>query len=308
MTGPFSAILVPTDGSDDAKLATQVATDLAKRTGAAIHLAHAWQIATYAGDPFIYSTALPDDYLTMYEQTGRAILENEAARIAADGVTVAQTHLLQGRPADVIVELGRAIGADLIIVGSRGLGPIRRLVLGSVSDGIAHNAPCPVLVVRGDATAWPPQYVVVGDDGSDTADRATQVAAQLVKLYAARGAVVRAYQPVLVLDREDLHAAQRRDEMIEEAEVALGKRAAALTEAFGTRPEARLAIDDPAALLVATAEGREEPALIVVGTRGLGAFQRFRLGSTSTKVLHAAHCPVLIVPGKREGTGDEGAK
>ena len=70
--------------------------------------------------------------------------------------------------------------------------------------------------------------------------------------------------------------------------------------ALGTPPEARLAIDDPAALLVAAAEASADPALIVVGSRGLGAFQRFRLGSTSTKVLHAAQCPVLIAPGEQE--------
>lgn len=300
MAESIGTLLVPTDGSDDAILATQAAIDLARRTGAAIHLAHAWQFVTYAGDPFIYSTALPDDYLTMYEESGRAILESETKRVAAAGVEVAQTHLLQGRAADVIADLAREIGADLIIAGSRGLGRIRRLVLGSVSEGIVHGAPCPVLIMRGGATAWPPQRVIVGDDGSDTAERATQLAAQLATLYAAKGTLVRGYQPDLTLAVSGSQAAKRRDEMITEAATVLNERATALTAAFGQTPEARLAIDDPAALLVATAERSAEPAMIVVGSRGLGAFQRFRLGSTSTKVLHAANCPVLVVPGERE--------
>ena len=304
MAGPFSTILVPTDGSDDALLAAQVAIDLARRTGAALHLAHVWHFATYAGDPYFSSTALPDDYLTMYEETGRAILEHEAERIATNGGTVARTHLLQGHTADGIVDLARTIGADLIVVGSRGLGALRRLVLGSVSDGIAHHAPCPVLMVRGGATVWPPQRVVVGDDGSDTADRATQLAAYVAALYGATGVLVRAYAPVPALDQ---HTARRSDTLAEEAETALGERATALATAFGGQPETRLALDDPAALLVATAEERAVPTLIVVGSRGLGAFQRFRLGSTSTKVLHAAHCPVLVVPGERGDNNEEGA-
>jgi nucleotide-binding universal stress UspA family protein len=300
MAGPIGTILVPTDGSDDAILAAQVAADLAQRTGATIHLAHAWQIVTYAGDPFIYSTALPDDYFTMYEESGRAILEQESERVTKLGAAVAETHLLQGRPSDTMVDLARTIGADLILIGSRGLGPVRRLVLGSVSDGIAHHAPCPVLIVRGGAAAWPPQRVIVGDDGSAIAEHATQLAAQLAALYGAQGVLVRGYQPVLTPDLANPRTAQRHDELLEAAELALAARAASLTGAFGARPEPRLTIGDPAAILVAAAEAAEAPALIAVGSRGLGAFDRFRLGSTSTKVLHAAHCPVLVVPGKQE--------
>ena len=307
MTGPFKTILVPTDGSDDAILAEQVASDLAKRTGAALHLAHVWHFVTYAGDPYFYPAALPDDYLTMYEETGRAIVEQEAERIKATGITVAQTHLLEGRAADVIADLAEKIGADLIVVGSRGLGPLRRLVLGSVSEGIAHHAPCPVLTVRGGATAWPPQRVVIGNDGSESADRATQLAAQVAAIYGARGILVRAYEPVLVLDSDTPRPSRRRDELIEEAATALNERATALTAAFGAPPETHLALEDPAALLVEAAEADAVPTLIVVGSRGLGAFQRFRLGSTSTKVLHAARCPVLVVPGA-EGAGEEGTR
>jgi nucleotide-binding universal stress UspA family protein len=298
MAGLFSTILVPTDGSDDAIMAAQVATDLARRTGSAIHLAHAWQFVTYAGDPYLSPGALPDGYLTMYEDAGRAMLEQESARVASLGATVAGIHLLQGRPADTMVDLAGEIGADLIVAGSRGLGPLRRLVLGSVSDGIAHHAPCPVLLVRGGAGAWPPQRVIVGDDGSPAAERAAQLAAQIAAFYKANGVVVRGYQPVLTPDLDQPGGPRRHDELIEAAEIAIAERAAELAAAFGSRPEPRLGIGDPADLLVTAGESVDVPALIAVGSRGLGAFQRFRLGSTSTKVLHAAHCPVLVVPGK----------
>ena len=103
MAGSFGVILVPTDGSDDAILALQ--------------------IATYVGDPYSYTGALPNDFFAICEEAGRATLAREAERASALGATVAQTHLLQGRPADVIVEAAREIGADLIVVGSRGHGP-----------------------------------------------------------------------------------------------------------------------------------------------------------------------------------------
>lgn len=60
------------------------------------------------------------------------------------------------------------------------------------------------------------------------------------------------------------------------------------------------AIDDPAALLLHEAESAPDPALIAVGSRGLRLLERLRLGSVSTKVLHAAHCPVLVVPHHRD--------
>lgn len=300
MAGPVNTILVPTDGSDDAILAAQVATDLAQRTGAVIHLANAWQINTYVGDPYLYAPALSNDYYTINEEVGRTALETEMARITAAGGTVAATHLVQGRAPDEMVALAKEIGADLIVVGSRGLGPVRRLVLGSVSEGIVHHASCPVLVVRGGATAWPPQRVVVGDDGSETAERAVQLAAGFAKLYAAQGVLAQAFLPTVAPYSPADPDLARQEEARQQAEAALGERAATLDAAFGKRPTTRLAIDDAAALLLKIAEEDEQPALVVVGSRGLGPFQRFRLGSTSTKLLHAAQCPVLVVPGRED--------
>jgi nucleotide-binding universal stress UspA family protein len=139
--------------------------------------------------------------------------------------------------------------------------------------------------------------VVVGDDGSATAESAAQLAAHIASLYGAQGVLVRGYQPVLTPDLDAPGGPRHHDELVEAAEAAIEQRAAELAGDFGERPAARLAIGDPADLLVTAAEAAPVPALIVVGSRGLGAFQRFRLGSTSTKVLHAARCPVLVVPG-----------
>ena len=70
------------------------------------------------------------------------------AQIEAAGGKVAQTYVRLGRPVEEIVILADEIDAGLVVVGSRGLGGIRRLLLGSVSDGVVRHAHCPVLVVR----------------------------------------------------------------------------------------------------------------------------------------------------------------
>ena len=69
-------------------------------------------------------------------------------QIKAAGGTVAQTHVRLGRPAQEIVNLADKIAAGLIVVGSRGLGGIRRALMGSVSDSVVRHAHCPVMVVR----------------------------------------------------------------------------------------------------------------------------------------------------------------
>ncbi|HEY6751003.1 MAG TPA: universal stress protein, partial [Rubrobacteraceae bacterium] len=80
----------------------------------------------------------------------QGVLDDQVQQVEAAGGKVAQTHLRLGRPVEEIVILADEIDAGLVVVGSRGLGGIRRLLLGSVSDGVVRHAHCPVLVVRQD--------------------------------------------------------------------------------------------------------------------------------------------------------------
>ncbi len=93
---------------------------------------------------------------------------------------------------DEIAALAASLDADLICVGSRGLGPVRRLVLGSVSEGLVHTADRPVLIMRGGEDAWPPAHLVIGDDGSDDAVRAADLAVSRAPLFDASATLVRA--------------------------------------------------------------------------------------------------------------------
>ena len=133
--GGFPAkVLAATDGSEDAALAARAATDLSGGAGSELHVVHAWR------EP-AFRSSLRDE--------ARRLLEEEAQRIRDGGGTVAGTHLREGHPAEEIAGLAGELGADLVVVGGRGLGTIKRLVVGSVSEGVVNLAPCPVLVVRG---------------------------------------------------------------------------------------------------------------------------------------------------------------
>lgn len=137
-------ILLATDGSKEAVLAARAAVELSEKTGSELHVVHAWQpIPHYA-----YPSLAPEKYDPPYEQGARQILDEQVERIKAAGGTVAHTHLRVGAAAKEIVELAEEIGAGLIVVGSRGLGGIRRALMGSVSDSVVRHAHCPVLITR----------------------------------------------------------------------------------------------------------------------------------------------------------------
>jgi nucleotide-binding universal stress UspA family protein len=82
------------------------------------------------------------------EQEARTKLDEQVQRVGKTGGEVAEVHTRLGRPDAEIVGLADELGAGLIVLGSRGLGPLRRALMGSVSDSVVRHARCPVLVVR----------------------------------------------------------------------------------------------------------------------------------------------------------------
>ena len=76
------------------------------------------------------------------------MLDAEVEKVRAVGGTVGEVYLRTGSPAAEVVDLAEELGVGLVVVGSRGLGGIRRALIGSVSDSVVRHAHCPVLVVR----------------------------------------------------------------------------------------------------------------------------------------------------------------
>jgi nucleotide-binding universal stress UspA family protein len=139
-------ILLATDGSEEAQLASTTAADLAQKTNSELH------VLTVGPDYPLYE--LPEhpaefqDVLRENRRRAKEVLEQQAKRIEESGVSVKETHLLEGRADEEIVALAEEIGAGLIVMGSRGHGRLRRTLLGSVSDAVVRHAHCPVTVVR----------------------------------------------------------------------------------------------------------------------------------------------------------------
>jgi nucleotide-binding universal stress UspA family protein len=282
-------ILLATDGSEDANLAARAAIELSNRTASELHVVHVWHdVPTPHFHSFVRAQLRQEAEETLLEQ-----LE----RIEQAGGTVAEAHLREGRTIDEILDLSEELEVGLLIVGSRGLGGVKRILLGSVSEGIVHHSHRPVLVMRGGQDAWPPSRVIVGDDSSEDAREAGKLAASIGELFGATALLVRAYPRLPETDPEGRELDPR---MVEDAlrrkQRALKARAAEIEEASGIRPRAKIADGDPAGSLIEAAEeAAPERALIAVGSRGLDAVQRLRLGSVSTKVLRASRGPVLVV-------------
>ena len=149
-------ILLATDGSREAQLAARTAADLAQKTNSELHVVHAFGIAPVGPPVYPEATDLQgaefeaegEEGQRISERRAREVLEAEVGKIRSGGGAVAGEHLLEGRVAPGIVGLAEEIGAGLIVMGSRGLGGIRRALLGSVSESVVRHAHCPVMVVR----------------------------------------------------------------------------------------------------------------------------------------------------------------
>ena len=140
-------ILLATDGSEQAELAVLRAVELADVTDSELHVVHVGVVP-------IFLKSYPGTlgyYGKLYEQIeeeSKERLRKQSLRVKAAGGTVAGTHLRMGQVDLEIVALAEELGAGLIVMGCRGLGGVRRALMGSVSDSVVRHAHCPVLVVR----------------------------------------------------------------------------------------------------------------------------------------------------------------
>ena len=141
-------VLLATDGSPDAELAAQSAVELCERTGSELHVVH-------VGEYLSTFYAFTDEEPAELRRSAQRLLDEQTERIRASGGTTAEAHLRLGRPAEQIVNLSEELGVGVIVIGSRGLGTLRRALLGSVSDSVVRHAHCPVFVVRANEVTRP---------------------------------------------------------------------------------------------------------------------------------------------------------
>jgi nucleotide-binding universal stress UspA family protein len=174
-------VLLATDGSGEAELASRTAIDLAGKTGSELYVVHVLVLPPEILDhPLSFDLGFDTGVWEELERRGRARFDELVGRLEASGGAVRGAHFRVGSPAAEIVAQAEELGAGLVVLGSRGLGAMRRTLMGSVSDSVVRHAPCPPLVVRGEALDFPTK-ILLATDGSEEANLAASTAAELAK-------------------------------------------------------------------------------------------------------------------------------
>jgi nucleotide-binding universal stress UspA family protein len=267
-------VLLATDGSEEAIAARDWLLTFSWPKSATIRVL---AVATLPPTP-------PPDFVTVAEYRRgiheRAWLIADATRnVLVTRWADVEEHVTEGDAREEIVRMAEEWRADLVVVGARGLTPLKRAVRGSVSTSIVRYAPCPVLVVKGHPQG--PRTAVVAVDGSPASRRAMSFFASLP------------LDPRLEV--ELLTVIESPGEGQAEAARMLEQYRAELEP--GIRAVRRRVVVGRAAEEIVRAASVPGADLVVVGARGRGAFTRLLLGSVSEYVVHHADCPVLVVRG-----------
>ena len=281
-------IVVGIDGSEHAQRALRWAADEARHHG---HLLEAVTVSPPEVIPEA-SWAVPPPTSDILVAIKRVQAEALAA-VDTDDLEVTE-HRQVGFPAEVLLD--HADGADLLVVGSRGLGRFKSALLGSVSRQLVTHASCPTAVIPEHAPAV--ERVLVGVDGSEHSLRALRWAHDEARGHGATLEVAAVHHwvahtvgapwmPLSLLPAEDVtrrHTQRLLDDAVERG-----------TGADETVVRTLLEGPPAEALL-----GRAQDAdLLVVGSRGMGGFERLLLGSVSARCIVHAPCPVVVIPGGR---------
>jgi len=144
----YASIVVGTDGSDTAREAVRQAVELAARLGARLHFVSAYEPVPSARLREEAQQAPPDLQWMLNPREDVDATLREAAEAAEAGGVESVGYARQGDPADAILDVAEEQGADLIVVGNKGMTGARRFLLGSVPNRVSHHAPCSVLIIR----------------------------------------------------------------------------------------------------------------------------------------------------------------
>jgi nucleotide-binding universal stress UspA family protein len=279
-------IVVGVDGSERSRDALTVARRLA-RTGTRLVLACAYPGDRYrAGDGGAsYARALRAD--------ADAVLACLGGEIGSETIAIADRH-----PARALQEVAARTQASLIVIGSTHRARLRRVLPGGTAEHLLHGARCPIAIApRGysDREHQRLQSVACGFDGGHASRLALAYAAQLARDTGARLEILRATDPpdpidaTLALDEVGAAAARRiRARPAQEL-----RRVVAELDPL-VEPEGTLLYGDPATELIRTSFVVD---LMVLGSRNHGSWRGVLLGSVSARVIQAAGCPVIVVPG-----------
>lgn len=287
-------VVVAVDGSEASNNAVRWAANTAMKRGIPLRIA-----SSYTVPQFLYAEGMVPPKELFDDLQAETLEKIEAARAVAHEVApdIKIGHTIaEGSPIDMLLEMSHDV--TMVVMGSRGMGGLSGMVMGSVSASVVSHASCPVVVVREDnqvteSTKYGP--VVVGVDGSEVSQKATHYAFAEA---AARGAELIAVHTWMDMQVQaslaGLSAAQAEWAEVEQEQGALlTERLAEFQAEYPDVPVKKvIARDRPVRALADAAEGAQ---LLVVGSHGRGGFKGMLLGSTSRALLQNAPCPMMVV-------------
>jgi nucleotide-binding universal stress UspA family protein len=144
----FRSIVVGTDGSETASRAVEAAVELAQLSGATLELVSAYEPVSGQRLREEARQVPPDLQWIINRRADVDATLQQAAERASDAGVAAQTYAREGDPADAILDVAEELGADLIVVGNKGMTGAKRFLLGSVPNKVSHHAPCAVMIIR----------------------------------------------------------------------------------------------------------------------------------------------------------------
>jgi nucleotide-binding universal stress UspA family protein len=141
-------ILLASDGSTEAQLAARTAAELANSTNSELHIICVPDSTYHSGD-LGFSYATYEEAIEAVKGETQKVLDEQAQKVEEVGGSVKEAHpRIDERPERAIIHLAEELGVGLIVMGSRGLGSVRRALMGSISDSVVRHAHCPVMIVR----------------------------------------------------------------------------------------------------------------------------------------------------------------
>jgi len=234
------------------------------------------------------------------DRAAKAIAENMGTALLRRWPNV-RVRLVNGPAADAIVRRAHTVRADVIVLGWRGHGAVRRLLAGSVSRAVVRSAPCSVLVVR---RAIPQlRNVVIGFDGSEQARRAVALVARFQVPANGRVLLVTAADALRTPSHSLLPSDVRGNLAAEVARINRQRVATARTQldaaagtlrAAGWKTQVRVTGVEPLRSVLAAVTGTDAD-LLVVGARGVTGLERVLLGSVAEGSLNHSPIPVFVV-------------
>lgn len=282
--GPHG-VVVGVDGSPSSRAALEWAARDAELRGVPLTVVHV--LAPVATAVWI-EVPVPRDFIETRNRRATEVISESTTAVKALGGVPVRHYVLEGSVVPMLVEMSK--GADLLVVGSRGVGKIEGLLLGSVSAGLLHHAHGSIAVIRRDPARTDPAPsapVVVGVDGSPASELAIAVAFEEASIRSVGVVALHAW-----LDRVGTIPGLDWRNLRIEAEEILAERLAGWSEQYpDVRVEKVVVESGPASQLIARSETAQ---VLVVGSHGRGGFGGLLLGSVSAAVAEGARCAVIV--------------